>query len=266
MPWKGTDVMDLKTELIGQWLKNEYTISELVRGYGLSRKTVYKWVRRYQADGPAGLAARSSAPRHCPHAVADEVAQRIVAVKLAHPSFGPRKVMDWLRAHEPDESWPADSTTGDLLKAVGLVKKRRYKRPYPADPQPFELGNTPNALWSVDYKGQYPSAGGQWCYPLTLTDNASRYLLGCHGVTGTDYAQARAVFERVFEEYGLPDGLLSDNGSIQGSRTCYTSLITHRHLPFFLQTRFVSAAGRSRSQTGDPARCGISRTRFRHGF
>lgn len=218
MPWKETCVMDLKVQLITEWLRGEHTVTELSRGYGVSRKTVYKWIRRYQGEGAPGLAERSRAPHHCAHAISDEVAQCIIATKLRHPSFGPKKVIDRLRAQHPERDWPADSTAGALLKRVGLVKKRRYRRPYPADPQPFQLGETPNALWSTDYKGQYRSSTGRWCYPLTITDNASRYLIGCRGVDATDYAQARPVFEWAFREYGLPEAMLSDNGPPFASR------------------------------------------------
>lgn len=218
MPWKETCAMDLKMQFIADWLRGEHNVSDLSRGYGISRKTAYKWIRRYQSEGAAGLQERSRAPLHCTHAVPEDIADQIVATKKLHLSFGPKKVMDRLREEQPEIVWPADSTAGEVLKAAGLVKKRRYRRPYPADPQPFELGNSNNDLWSVDYKGQYRTAGGGWCYPLTLTDNASRYLLGCHGVNATDYAQAKAVFEWVFREYGLPEGILSDNGSPFASR------------------------------------------------
>jgi transposase InsO family protein len=210
MPWKETCVMDLKMQMIGACLSDEHTVADIARAYGVSRKTVYKWLARYASDGASGL---EDAPRHVPHAIDEAVAQDIIATKRAHPSFGPKKVMDRLRAQDPDRTWPADSTAGELLKRVGLVNKRRYKQPYPADPQPFELGHTNHVLWSVDYKGQYPSAGAdQWCYPLTITDNASRYLIGCQGVCNTRHEQARPVFEWAFRTYGLPQGILSDNG------------------------------------------------------
>lgn len=213
MPWKETCVMDLKMQMIGACLSDEHTVADIARAYGVSRKTVYKWLARYASDGASGLEERSHAPRHVPHAIDEAVAQDIIATKRAHPSFGPKKVMDRLRAQDPDRTWPADSTAGELLKRVGLVNKRRYKQPYPADPQPFELGHTNHALWSVDYKGQYPSAGAdQWCYPLTITDYASRYLIGCQGVCNTRHEQARPVFEWAFRTYGLPQGILSDNG------------------------------------------------------
>jgi transposase InsO family protein len=210
--------MDLKMQLIGDWLKGGHTVTELSRGYDVSRKTVYKWIARYEDEGAGGLADRSRAPRSCPHAISDAVAECIIATKRRHLSFGPKKVMDRLRAEQPEVSWPADSTAGELLKRAGLVKKRRYKRPYPADPQPFHLGEANNALWSADYKGQYRSSNHRWCYPLTITDNASRYLIGCSGVSATDYAQARPVFEWAFLEYGMPEAILSDNGPPFASR------------------------------------------------
>lgn len=219
MPWKETCVMDLKMQLLADWLRGEHSISDLARGYGISRKTLYKWIKRYQEEGAAGLEERSRAPRHCPHAVPEEVAKWIVDAKLAHPGFGPKKVLDLLRRENPDLNLPADSTAGEVLKAAGLVRKRHHKRPYPADPQPFELGDRNNALWSIDYKGQYTTAGRGWCYPLTVTDNASRYLLGCQGVTATDYGQAKPAVEWVFHEYGLPEGILSDNGPPFASRS-----------------------------------------------
>lgn len=219
MPWNETCVMDLKIQLVADFLTGKYNVSELSRHYGISRKTVYKWLVRYESEGARGLSDRLCAPKRRPHTTPEAIAERIIATKRTHMSFGPKKVMDLLRREEPGTRWPADSTAGEILKAAGLVRKRRYKRPYPADPQPFERGDRQNALWSADYKGQYPSAGGHWCYPLTLTDNASRYLLGCQGVTATSYAQARPVFEWVFSEHGLPEGILTDNGSPFASRS-----------------------------------------------
>lgn len=218
MPWKETCVMNLKMQLIGDWLGGQYSVTDLSRGYGVSRKTVYKWLARYEQHGPAGLAERSHAPPYCPHGLGEDIAQQIIKTKQAHPSFGPKKVMDYLRTRESLIAWPADSTAGELLKRVGLVKKRRYKRPYPADSQPLHWGGQNNALWSVGYKGQYPSSNGQWCYPLTISDNASRYLLRCTALTRTTYAQAQPVCEWAFREHGLPEGILSDNGPPFASR------------------------------------------------
>ncbi|WP_222868019.1 helix-turn-helix domain-containing protein [Saccharophagus sp. K07] len=252
MPWNETCVMDLKMQLIADWLRQESSISELARGYGLSRKTVYKWVTRYQDEGASGLQDRSRAPKHCPHAVADEVADKILAAKRSHPSFGPKKVMDLLRRKQPQVSWPADSTAGDLLKAAGLVKNRRYKKPYPADPQPFELGDRNNALWSVDYKGQYPTTNGRWCYPLTLTDNGSRYLLCSQGVTATDYAQAKPILEWTFKKYGLPEGIDHHRGVCHGACCDLPAYYQHLWFGFTLGFRTSNRPSNSASRANSP--------------
>lgn len=219
MPWKESCVMDWKVRLIADWLSGDYSVSALSRGYGVSRGTIYKWIRRYENQGAEGLIDQSRAPKNTPHAVPDDIAQKIIEVKRAHPSFGPKKVVDLLKRHKPNQQWPADSTAGEILKRAGLVKPRRYKKPYPADPQPFELGTENNRLWSGDYKGQYTMSDGKWCYPLTITDNASRYLIGCTAVTGTSHDLAKPAFEWAFSEYGLPDGLLTDNGPPFASRS-----------------------------------------------
>lgn len=217
MPWKETCAMDLKLQMMAD-LRRGHTKAELARAYGVSRKTITKWAERYESHGPSGLADLSRAPHTHPRKVAEEIAARILGCKRAHPSFGPKKVMDCLRREAPDIPWPVDSTAGVLLKAAGLVKKRRYRQSYPADPQPFEQGDQPNALWSADYKGQYPRVHQGWCYPLTITDNASRFLVSCQAVTSTDVEQARPVFELAFLEFGLPHGLLTDNGPPFASR------------------------------------------------
>lgn len=219
MPWTETRVMDQKIQLLNAWMDG-HSITELADHFGISRKTVYKWVGRYEAEGVTGLTERSRAPHHCPGKVDEAVTRHIIETKLAHRSFGPKKVMDLLRREQPEVVWPADSTAGELLKRAGLVSKRRVKRCYPADPQSFDLAEAGNnAIWSVDYKGQYPLASKGWCYPLTITDNASRFLLGCEGLTSTRYELARPVFERVFRAFGLPEAILSDNGAPFASRS-----------------------------------------------
>lgn len=136
---------------------------------------------------------RSRAPAHCPHTLDETLAEQIVAMKRRHPSFGPKKVMDRLREEQPEIAWPADSTAGELLKRQGLVKPRRYKPAFPADHLPFALGDQPNALWSVDYKGQYPSSSSDWCFPLTIIDAAQPRELGAMHTRQPLYALAAAL-------------------------------------------------------------------------
>jgi transposase InsO family protein len=165
-----------------------------------------------------GLKERSRAPHHCPNATSEEIKERIVQAKLARPHFGPKKIMDFLRRNEPEREWPADSTAGEILKQAGLVKERRRRRRVPADSSPFKGCDNCNRVWSADFKGHFRLGNGRWCYPLTVTDNYSRYLLACRGLYRTTGTEVRPWFEWVFRTYGLPEAIRTDNGSPFASR------------------------------------------------
>ncbi|WP_345338255.1 helix-turn-helix domain-containing protein, partial [Corallincola platygyrae] len=137
MPWIETCVMDQKIEVVGAYLRGGVTITALASAYGVSRKTIHKWVSRYEAQGLEGLAELSRAPKRCPHATDDVVVAALIDAKRRFPSWGPKKLVDLLRQEQPDSDWPADSTAGEILKRFGLVKKRRVKRKVPADGLPF---------------------------------------------------------------------------------------------------------------------------------
>ncbi len=218
MPWTETCVMDLKLQLISDSLRG-YSITELSTAYGISRKTVYKWLHRYEEYGVDGLKNRSRAPKQCPHKLDEHIANLIIAKKKQHLDWGPKKVLDLLRRNDPEIDWPADSTAGELLKRCGLVKKRRYKRTIPADKQPFSDYSEANQSWSADYKGDFKLGNKQRCYPLTITDNCSRYLLACQGLNSTKYSDAQLWFEYTFREFGLPQSIRTDNGSPFASRS-----------------------------------------------
>ena len=206
--------MDQKVKMIGDYLSREYSITELSRLYGVSRKTIYKWIERYQVEGPSGLEERSRAPGSHPNAVPLEIARNIVATKLSHQKWGPKKLLAWLEKQYPGERWPAASTAGEILKRQGLVKPRRKKkRRTPPYIMPFHECQCPNAVWSADFKGQFRTGDGKLCYPLTITDNSSRYLLLCQGLSRPTFEEARPWFEWVFREYGLPEAIRTDNGA-----------------------------------------------------
>jgi transposase InsO family protein len=213
MPWKETCAMDQKVQLIGDWLSEEYSITDLSEIYGVSRPTVYKWIERYEMEGMDGLKEQSRAPGSHPNATAPEIVERIVAAKLARQRWGPKKVITRLRAQYPEERWPAASTAGEILKREGLVKERKRKRRTPPYTQPLEGCGKPNQVWSADYKGQFRMGDGRLCYPLTITDNSSRYLLECRGLSGPTFKQTQPWFEWVFREYGLPAAIRTDNGA-----------------------------------------------------
>ena len=197
----------------GDYLRKEYTITQLSEMYEASRKTIYKWLERYQVEGSSGLSERSKAPKSHPNATPLDVAMEIVAAKLRYQRWGPKKVVAWLEGHHPGKRWPAVSTAGGILKREGLVKPRRKKRKTPHYTEPFNECNRSNAVWSADFKGQFRTGDGSLCYPLTISDNYSRYLLLCRGLSHPTYEEAKPWFEKVFKEYGLPEAIRTDNGA-----------------------------------------------------
>ena len=205
MPWKETCTMDQRMLFIVDYLS--YTKKGLCRHYGISRPTGDKWIDRYRTHGREGLDDLSRRPGYHPDTTAPEIVERIIATKLAHQSFGPKKVMDRLRALEPDEVWPADSTAGKILKRNHLVRERRQRRRVPPDPRALVHCNAPAQSWSADFKGDVPLANGKRCYPLTLTDNHSRFILQCRALSHPTTDAVKPWFEWVFREYGLPETL-----------------------------------------------------------
>jgi transposase InsO family protein len=206
--------MDERVQFVADFLSDGYTMSELCRRYGVSRPTGYALVERYErAHGPAGLLPQSRRPHSSPHATPATEASAIVTCRQRHPDWGPRKILDHLRLRAPDRPWPAPSTAGEILKRHGLVTARRQRRPVPpALRAALSAMREPNDVWTIDFKGQFRTRDGVWCYPLTVMDGASRYLLACVGLDGTRMTPTRVVLDRLFREYGLPRRIRSDNG------------------------------------------------------
>ena len=213
MPWKETSAMDEKIQMIGDYLKKEHTVTELGERYGVSRKTIYKWTGRYQAGGIEALQERTHAPFRHPNATDIETVSDIISAKRGHSTWGPKKVVFWLKQQQPEKDYPAVSTVQNILKKQGLVKPRKTRRHTPPYRQPFHECTRPNDSWSIDYKGQFRTGDGRLCYPLTITDNFSRYLLTCRGLRHPSYQATRSHLERAFREYGLPLAIRSDNGA-----------------------------------------------------
>jgi hypothetical protein len=204
MPWQETDPVDQRERFITDHRRGLYSMPELCARYGVSRQTGYKWLARYDAGGRPALRERSHAPHRCPHAVPDAVAELLCAARAAHPSWGARKLLDWLRPRHPRVAWPAASTAGDLLNRRGLVRPRRRQRApvHPGVVPPTTGG--PNDLWTLDLKGQFRTRDGVCCHPLTLADQHTRFLLACRGLGSTKGVDARRVLGWAFREYGLP--------------------------------------------------------------
>jgi len=163
--------------------------------------------------GLNNLVDRSRSPKNRPNKTSEEICQLIINKKLAHQYWGPKKVLDNLRKHDPTLILPADSTAGEILKQAGLVKKRRKRWCVPANEQAFKEVNNNNQVWGVDYKGQFKLGNGNMCYPLTITDSHSRFLLCCQALKSTCHDDAKCWMEQTFREYGLPDAIRSDNGT-----------------------------------------------------
>lgn len=213
MPWREVRPMDERVSLISDWLKGCFTITELSVTYGVSRKTVYKWINRYDTDGIEGLNELCRAPRTHPNRTDDAIIGRLIRAKIEHMKWGPKKVLFILKRSEPAVSWPSVSTAEKWLKKNGLVKKRRYRKHVPPYSEPFLGCDAPNRVWSADFKGQFKTGDGQWCYPLTISDNMSRYLIACRGLYSPRYSSTHSWFEWAFREYGLPEAIRTDNGT-----------------------------------------------------
>ena len=204
--------MDQRVAFIADWLRNESTMTELADRYGISRKTGYKWVGRYEADPAHGLTERSRAPQAHGRALDEAVREEVLALRRRHPRRGPKKLRAMLEARAPRREWPAPSTMGEWLREAGLSEPRRRVRYVVPRTQPLAQAQAPNDVWTADFKGWFRTADGTRCDPLTVADAHSRFVLCCHIVTPTA-AGVRPWFERTFREYGLPRTLRTDNGS-----------------------------------------------------
>ena len=212
MPWKETCAMDQRRGFISAWLSREFTMAELCRRFGVSRPTGYKWISRFEEEGCPGLEDRSRAPHRHPNGTPQDQVDRIIRMKGLHSDWGPVTLRDRLRRIHPQEVWPAASTFGEILKRRGLVRPRQRRRHTPAYTQPFAQVLAPNDVWSSDYKGHFAMGDGRRCWPLTISDNFSRFLLGCQGLYGPSLKATRRWFERCFIDYGLPRAIRTDNG------------------------------------------------------
>lgn len=213
MPWKETSAVDERVKFIADYLKEESTIADLCRAYGISRPTAYKWIERFEEEGPKGLEDRSRAPHHHPNAYSPKQVANIVEFRDAHETWGPKKLLAKIEAKYPHwDTWPATSTVGEILKRHGRVvpRKRHGKaKPTPGPLTPYEEVNN---VWCADFKGWFRTGDGTRCDPLTISDGHSRYLLRCQVMVGPRLESVRGLFEATFREYGLPRVIRTDNG------------------------------------------------------
>lgn len=220
MPWKEATPMSERKAFVAQALEADVNMSALCREYGISRKTGYKWLARYRSQGLEGLQDRSRRPHHSPKQTAPEVEQVILAARQRHPAWGGRKLKRWLE-NRGYGAIPAPSTITEILRRHGQLdeEEARKHRPF----KRFEM-EAPNDLWQMDFKGEFRVGDGEWCYPLSVLDDHSRFLLGLRACPDQTTETVQTQVTGLFRLCGLPARMLMDNGPPWGAsaRQCYT--------------------------------------------
>ena len=210
MPWKAKAPVDLRTEFFARLEKGE-RMTDLCREYGISRKNAYKFKARLESLGPAGLVDQSRAPLGIPHKTSPAIVELLIEARKGHPTWGPKKIKEVLET-EHRRSLPSANTIGNILCRAGLVERRKQRPRQKPRSTNLRESAEPNDIWCVDYKGQFRLGDRTYCYPLTLTDHFSRFILCCQGMGGIDDQRAREETEISFRTYGLPAVIRSDNG------------------------------------------------------
>ncbi len=211
MPWTETRPMQ-RLDFIRACQAGTESFSALCRHFGISRKTGYKWLGHLESADLTSLFERSRAPHSHSRTVPPDIISHLTALRQKHPDWGPKKLRMWLLNHQADFPVPAASTIGDILKREGLVADKKRRRRTPGNRQPLTDIRAVNQVWSADFKGKFRLLNRVYCYPFTLTDNHSRYLLSCRGNLRETESFTRQCLADAFLEYGLPDVLRTDNG------------------------------------------------------
>ena len=213
MPWQEQSPMDLRMQFMFELRSGLFTMSELCAQYGISRPTGYKWAMRYVQDGAAGLTDRSRRPHGHPATTDPEVVAAVLAARQRFPDWSGAKLVQWLARQQPDREWPRRTTAYEILRRAGTVRHRRRRVRAPVRRvsalQPAQVANE---VWTTDFKGEFLTADGRYCHPLTVRDAFSRQVLRCDALLAQRYLDTRRRFERAFAEFGLPERMRSDNG------------------------------------------------------
>jgi putative transposase len=212
MPWKDVCPMDQRRQFVRDAHRWVGSWTELCAHYGISRKTGYKWCARAEATGLEHLDELGRRPHRCPHATPADVVAALLEARRHHPHWGPRKLLRILQRREPERPWPARSTAAELLRRHGCIEPRPRRRRLGHPGRPRTPMSAPNEIWTADFKGQFRTGDGRDCYPLTVADGFSRFLLGCQALRHPTHALSQPVFARLFREYGLPQLIRTDNG------------------------------------------------------
>ena len=213
MPWKERSYMEERVLFVNR-VKNGERITDLCQEFGISRTTGHKFYNRYQELGYDGLYNMSRKPHNSPNQTHSAIVDLIVNTKKDKPTWGAAKIREWLIKRNAGVQIPSRFTVHEILNKYDLVQKRVPRRiGTPYFKKPAAHSTHPNDIWCVDFKGQFQLGNKKYCYPLTVSDHMSRYLIACEGLENTKGEGTQAVFEQTFQEYGLPHTILSDNGT-----------------------------------------------------
>lgn len=214
MPWKDVKVSDQRLSIVLSMLREQSSVVDLASAAGVSRKTAYKWLARFRSGGEPGLADMPRARHEQSGQVTPDVRELVIAARRTHPTWGPKKLLPDLRKRYPDMTFPSRSTASLILHDARLVKPGSPPRAKPTRAVTCTDDPTgPNHTWTVDFKGQFRLGSGTLCYPLTIADRWSRYILSIDALRGTHGQPVRERFEHLFNKFGLPERIRSDNGS-----------------------------------------------------
>ena len=211
MDWNQSTMYEQRVRFILEVQQRTFSFAESCRRYGISRTAGYTWWNRFLAEGFEGLHDRSHRPHHCPHAVAEPIVEHVVDLRQRY-GWGSRKIRKLTAVKFG--SAPARRTIDRIFERHDLITKKRRRSGKPGHPgKPLTPMDEPNAVWTVDFKGQFKMRNGRYCYPLTIQDGFSRFLLECRGLYSTSIELAKPVFIKTFREFGLPAVIRSDNGT-----------------------------------------------------
>jgi transposase InsO family protein len=211
MPWKETGPFDERRRFVMACEEADESFAVICERFGISRQNGYKWLARFEERGLEGLVDRSRRPHSNSRAVPPRVAELIIELRKRRPRWGPRKLLAVLERDYPRIEFPVASTVGSVLRAHGLVTKRRRRAASVGYGAKLSSFDGPNAVWCADFKGQF-LVGRRYCHPLTISDGYSRFLLRCTGLRQTLHRPVQKAFHETFLEYGLPDVIRTDNG------------------------------------------------------
>lgn len=212
MAWREVKVEEQRKLFIEAYTEENFSLSDLCRQFDISRKCGYKWIKRYEENGLEGLLNHSRAPLHQPNKTDSNIVNELLEIKYLWPRWGPKKVLGHLRHTKPEIKWPCLTTVENIFNKHGLIKKRKLRKRLAERTDPLSPCNASNDIWCIDFKGWGLTKDGIKMDPFTVMDAFSRYLLCCQKLFRNNTDHVWAVFDKLFQEYGLPLKVRSDNG------------------------------------------------------